>query len=95
MPGIKVEIKRGKNWWYVVADFGDGQLPVTKGPMSEDEAKAMAAELQQSTEGTGAMVLERSEEEERANRKAALAFFATVGSVVLLVVLVVLAWVTR
>lgn len=95
MPGIKVEIKRGKNWWYVVADFGDGQPPVTKGPMTEAEAKDMATELQQSAEETGAMVRDRSEEEERANRKVALAFFATVACAVLLGILVALAWVTR
>jgi len=95
MPGIKVEFKQGRQGWYIVADFGDGQPPVKKGPMLEAEAMAMAAELEADAGKHGAVVLDRSDDERRANQRAAVAFFALIGSAVALVILVLLALVMR
>lgn len=79
MAGIKVELKHGRLGWYVVADFNDGTLPITKGPMAEADARTMLSELE--TEAAGSdfvQVRERSEEEAIANRRAAILFFCLV-----------------
>lgn len=92
MAGIKVEVKRGKRWWYVVADFGDGSIPVTKGPMAEADAIAMADELRNQE---GAIVRDQSPDEEKENRRVAFAFFATVGAAILFVILLVVVTVVQ
>jgi hypothetical protein len=87
--GIKVELrprkdKFGREWWYVVADFGDGH-PVTKGPMAPDEAKAMAGELEEeAAKIEGAKVLTRPKEDERMNM---IIGYATVGLFLALLVI--------
>lgn len=87
MPGIKVEVKRARRWWYVVADFGDGH-PVSKGPMSESDARAMAAELEDAANRMeGVQLRDRSLDEEEANRRAAYAFLSLASAVVLVIVM--------
>jgi len=87
VPGIKVEIKRARRWYYVVADFGDGH-PVSKGPMTEDDARAMAAELEsQANQTEGVQLRERSQDEEAANRRAAYAFLSMASAIVLVILM--------
>jgi len=95
MAGIDVEVRRGKNWWYVVADFHDGQVPVVKGPMTENEAKDMAEELRSGTVEVGATVLDRSKEEARADARVGIAFLATIACVALFAVCLIAAMVMR
>lgn len=96
MPGIKVEVKKGQRWWYVVVDFGDGNPPVSKGPMTKTEAEEMAAELEGNAKGEdGVALLDRSQEEEIANQRMAFAFFTMLGCTLLLIALVVAAAVSQ
>jgi hypothetical protein len=91
--GISVQVKQGRKGWYVAADFGDGK-PVVKGPMLEAEAKAMATELEsEAAEASGVVVRDRSEDEERANRRAAMVFFAALGVLAGLLAFVVTWWI--
>lgn len=96
MAGIKATLKQGKQWWYVIADFGDGEQPVVKGPMREADARKMVAELEEmaSTE-ENVMVKERSDEEARANRRAAIAFLVLVGGAVISITAFVISWITQ
>jgi hypothetical protein len=66
--GIKVEMRErqarsGKKFYYVVADFEDGEHPVVKGPMSQEEAQAMVNELRAMPAGEGVVVLDKPQEE--------------------------------
>lgn len=91
--GIKVELRQGKRWWYVVADFNDGRPPVSKGPMTESEAKTMAAELEAQAERMeGVKLREKSVEEARADRLVGYAVVGGLGAVIL-TALAYLAWV--
>lgn len=92
--GISVQVKRGRKGWYVSADFADGQLPVVKGPMLEAEARAMAEELEkEAAQATGVVVRDQSEDDERANRRAAMVFFAVLGVLAALLAFVVTWWI--
>lgn len=91
--GIKVELKKGRLGWYVVADFGDGQLPVTKGPMHEGEARKMAAELESVPDEI--VVRDVSLEEEKANRRVALIAVGLAGAALVLGLVLVLSLVLR
>ena len=96
MPGIKVEVKKGRRWWYVSADFGDGNPPVTKSPMNKEDAEKMAAELEgEAGKKEGVVLLDASKEEEAANRKVAFAFFAVVGCLLLGIILMAVAAVSQ
>lgn len=85
--GIQVELKHGRRWWYVVVDFGDGSNPVSKGPMTEAEAREMAAELEaDAAQAEGVVLRDKSVEEEQADARigaaiVALGFLLTVGSI--------------
>ncbi len=96
MAGIKVQVYQGKKWWYVAADFGDGNPPVTKGPMSESDARAMSDELEKEAGAvSGVKLRDRSLEDELANRKVAVAFFALVGCALGFTFIILLAWAAR
>ncbi len=72
--GVRVEVKQGRRWWYVQVDFGDGTQPVAKGPMAEEDARAMAAELEkQAAQGEGVTLRDKSVEEEAADRRMGMA----------------------
>ncbi len=84
--GIKVELKQGRRWWYVQVDFGDGTDPVAKGPMGEEEARVMAAELEkQAAEAEGVVLRDKSLDDEVTDRRLGNAAVGIVGIVVTLI----------
>lgn len=79
--GIKVELKQGRRWWYVSADFGDGK-PVSKGPMSEADARAMVKDLEeQSARMDGVVVREKSVDDAKRDRLVGYVVLGVLGSV--------------
>jgi hypothetical protein len=85
--GIKVDVRRGKKWSFVVVDFGDGEQPIVKGPMTDVEADEMVVNLKADMQRSGGVVKDRSVEEAKINRIVAYATATGIACTILALIL--------